>query len=180
MRNRFPLSSLAIKMLVCLAMLSVPRIALCREGQGVYLGRMLLGWDIGDLPENPTLEEQIEAGRKQLAAERETDEALDSNREVFEHFNDLAARLVAGSEQKPAFPISVHVSSTPVQNAFALPGGQIMLYEKMFDTTDNEAQLVSVMRMRYDTSCTTTSWFFGATTNTTLISMAPAACSSNR
>jgi predicted Zn-dependent protease len=37
------------------------------------------------------------------------------------------------------------VSSTPVQNAFALPGGQIMLYEKMFDSTDNEAQLVAVI-----------------------------------
>ncbi len=145
MRHEFPLSSLAIGMLLCVAMLSMPRVALCGEGQCVYLGRMLIGWDIADLPENPSIEQQIEAGRKQIAAERVIDEALDSNREVFEYYNDIVAKLVAGSDQKPAFPISVHVSSTPVQNAFAMPGGQIMLYEKMFDTTDNEAQLVSVI-----------------------------------
>jgi beta-barrel assembly-enhancing protease len=145
MRLEFPLSSFAIATLLCVAMLAMPRAALCGELQGVYLGRMLIGWDIADLPENPSMEEQIYAGRKQLAAERGIDEALDSNREVFVYFNDLVARLVAGSDQKPAFPISVHVSSTPVQDAFAMPGGQIMLYEKMFDTTDNEAQLVSVI-----------------------------------
>jgi predicted Zn-dependent protease len=137
----FP-SAIAFSLITIVA---APRDAIGRESQPVYLGRMLIGWDLEDLPENPSIAEQIDAGHKELAVEQSIDEGLDSNREVFEYFNEIAAKLLAASDQKPLFPVSIHVSSTPVQNAFALPGGQIMLYEKMFDSTDNEAQLVSVI-----------------------------------
>jgi predicted Zn-dependent protease len=136
------------KISLVLAVASVTAIAtpdLARCGHPVYLGRMHLGDDIEDLPLEPSIAQQIDAGRKQLAESAQEDSGMDSNREVFEYFNDIAAKLIAASDQKPLFPISIHVSSTPVQNAFALPGGQIMLYEKMFDTTDNEAELVSVI-----------------------------------
>ena len=136
---------LFVSFLLSIAMTLAPTAVSARDLQPVYLGRMLIGWDIEDMPENPSIEQQIEAGHKQLAVEQGIDQALDSNREVFEYFNDIAAKLLAASDQKPLFPVSIHVSSTPVLNAFALPGGQIMLYEKMFDTTDNEAQLVSVI-----------------------------------
>jgi predicted Zn-dependent protease len=33
----------------------------------------------------------------------------------------------------------------PINNAEAIPGGQIILYERMFDSTDNESQLVAVI-----------------------------------
>jgi len=120
------------------------KVALCAGGP-VYLGRMYIGSDIADLPENPTIEQQIAAGRKQVGFSRGGDNGLDSNREVFDYFNDIAAKLIAASDQKPLFPIKVHVSTFPVVNAHALPGGQIVFYEKMFDTTDNESQLVSVI-----------------------------------
>jgi predicted Zn-dependent protease len=57
----------------------------------------------------------------------------------------LHPKLLVASEQKPLFPIEVHVSSVPINNAEAIPGGQIILYERMFDTTDNESQLVAVI-----------------------------------
>lgn len=40
---------------------------------------MLVGWDIGDWPAEPTPQQQIEAGRKQIAVDREDDPALDAN-----------------------------------------------------------------------------------------------------
>ena len=106
---------------------------------------MLVGWDIGDLPAEPTVQQQIDAGRKQIAVDREDDPGLDANGEVHDYYNQIVAKLLAASDQKPPFPIEVHVSSVPISNAFAEPGGQIMLYEKMFDDTDTEAQLVSVI-----------------------------------
>ena len=124
-------------------LLAKPQPALCHDG--VYLGRMLVGWDIGDLPAEPTAQQQIDAGRKQIAIYREDDPGLDANGEVHDYYNQIVAKLLASSDQKPLFPIEVHVSSEPVSNAFAEPGGQIVLYEKMFDDTDTEAQLVSVI-----------------------------------
>jgi predicted Zn-dependent protease len=123
--------------------LIAPPSAFCHDA--VSLGRMLVGWDIADLPADPTPEQQIEAGRKQIAVLREDDSGLDSNGEVHDYFNQIVSKLLAASDQKPPFPIEVHVSSVPIRNAFAEPGGQIVLYEKMFDDTDSEAQLVSVI-----------------------------------
>jgi len=145
MRQAFSMARLAIAPLLCLAMLAMPRTALSRERQPVYLGRMFIGWDLADLPENPSVEQQIQAGRTQLAAARGVDERIDSNGEIFDYFNQIAARLIAASDQEPLFPIKVHVSSVPIVNAHAMPGGQILLYENMFDTTDDESQLVSVI-----------------------------------
>jgi predicted Zn-dependent protease len=124
--------------------IAMSNVALCAGGP-VYLGRMYIGSDLADLPENPSIEQQIAAGRKQVGFARGTDNRLDSNSEVFDYFNDIAAKLVAASDQKPLFPIKIHVSSFPVANAHALPGGQIVFYERMFDTADNESQLVSVI-----------------------------------
>ena len=106
---------------------------------------MLIGYDIGDLPKDPTPQQQIEAGRKQIEIAREDDPGLDSNAEVHDYFNQIASKLVAASDQKPLFPIEVHVSSVPLNNAEAIPGGQIILYERLFDTTDSESQLVAVI-----------------------------------
>ena len=124
---------------------ATPKFARCAASGPVYLGRMYLGSDIADLPETPTIEQQIAAGHKQVGIARGIDNGLDSNREVFDYFNEIAAKLVAASDQKPLFAIKVHVSTFPVVNAHALPGGEIVFYQNMFDTADDESQLVSVI-----------------------------------
>ncbi|HLI82035.1 MAG TPA: M48 family metallopeptidase [Candidatus Binataceae bacterium] len=134
---------MAIIVILLAGILIAPRSVFCHDE--VLLGRMLVGWDIGDLPADPTPQQQIEAGHKQIAVLREDDPGLDSNGEVHDYFNQIVSKLLATADQKPLFPIEVHVSSVPISNAFAEPGGQIVLYEKMFDDTDTEAQLVSVI-----------------------------------
>jgi hypothetical protein len=47
---------------------------------------MLIGYYIADLPANPTPQQQIEAGRKQIDVVREDDPGLDSNAEVHDYF----------------------------------------------------------------------------------------------
>jgi hypothetical protein len=86
-----------------IAVVAVTRDAIGREVQPVYLGRMLIGWDLEDLPENPSIAEQIDAGHKELAVEQSIDEGLDSNREVFEYFNEIATKLVTASDQSRSF-----------------------------------------------------------------------------
>jgi predicted Zn-dependent protease len=141
MRGRREISFAMATMLMTFAL---PKVALCASGE-VYLGRMYIGSDIADLPENPTVEQQVAAGRKQVGYARGIDGRLDSNGEVVDYFNAIAAKLIAASDQNPLFPIRIHVSTFPIVNAHALPGGQIVFYENMFDTSDNEAQLVSVI-----------------------------------
>lgn len=111
----------------------------------VYLGPMFLGYDLDDLPESPTIEQQIAAGERQVAALKERDHTLDSNRELYEYFNGIAARLVEHSEQRAPFPITIHVSKYPVANAQALPGGHIVVYERIFDWFENESELVALL-----------------------------------
>jgi len=135
-------AGLAIGVVSLFAIVATPQSAWYHDE--VRLGRMLIGYDIADLPKDPT-QQQIEAGRKQIEVAREDDPGLDSNAEVHDYFNQIASKLLAASEQKPPFPIEVHVSSVPINNAEAIPGGQIILYERMFDTTDNESQLVAVI-----------------------------------
>ncbi len=164
----------------CFLLLIAMVLALCAGGP-IFLGRMYLGSDIADLPENPTIEQQIAAGRKQVDIARGIDNGLDSNREVFDYFNDIAVKLVAASDQKPLFPIKVHVSTFPVVNAHALPGGQIVFYEKMFDTTDNEAQLVSVIAHEISHELHNDFMVFWRDYKHDMrISTVPAACWSNR
>jgi predicted Zn-dependent protease len=143
MHKTFAKIILAIAMSALIAVFALPPSALCHDA--VMLGDMLIGWDIADLPANPSIQQQIDAGKKQLVVIRDDDSGLDSNREVHDYFNEIVAKLLAASDQKPAFPIEVHVSSVPVNNAEAMPGGQIIFYERMFDTIDDESQLVSVI-----------------------------------
>jgi len=113
--------------------------------QPVTLGPLFLGYDIEDLPENPSIAQQVEAGQKQLAVIREDNPTLDSNREVVAYFNAIVAKLVAASSEPPPFPITVHVSSEPIMNAEAMPGGIILVYENLFDETQTESALAAVL-----------------------------------
>lgn len=99
---------LALAIVSLAVVLATPRTALCHDA--VALAGMLIGWDIADLPATPSIEQQIGAGRKQLAVIRDDDSGLDSNQEVYDYFNQIVAKLLAASDQKPPYPIEVHVS----------------------------------------------------------------------
>lgn len=98
-----------------------------------------------ELPENPTVAQQTAQGRKQIEKLRADDPLLDWNQEVRAYLSDIVAKLVSASGQAPPCPIEVHISSVARVNAEAMMGGQIVLFERMFDATDNESQLVSIV-----------------------------------
>jgi beta-barrel assembly-enhancing protease len=106
---------------------------------------MLLGWDIEDLPANATIEQQIEAGNKQVAAYKEEDLSLDQDRELCEYFGDIEAKLIKNYDKQPPYPIVVHVSTEPIVNAFAAPGGQMLVYGSIFDRVGTESELVAII-----------------------------------
>ena len=98
-----------------------------------------------DMPVNPTIGQQIAAGQKRLARLRAADQTLDSDDALVAYFNDLVKKLLAAQELKPPYPIIVHVSTAPELDAYASVGGQIVIYSRIFDEADNEAQLVAVV-----------------------------------
>jgi predicted Zn-dependent protease len=110
------------------------------------LGFFVLGYDLDSfLPDDPTIEQQIAAGQHQLAILKSDESSFDSNREMVEYLNAIVAKLLVTSHRNPLYPITVHFSSVPTINAQSLPGGIIVVEERMFDQTDNEAQLVGVL-----------------------------------
>lgn len=54
---------------------------------------------------------------------------------------DLGARLTRGSEQ----PFHWHVADSPVVNAFAMPGGYIVVYTGLIKATDTPEELAGVL-----------------------------------
>src|ERR1022692_4897820 len=99
MLRNLPTVTLAIAITSLVGVLAAPQPALCHDA--VMLGEMLIGWDIADLPANPSLQQQIDAGRKQLAVIKDDDSGLDSNQEVHDYLNQIEAKLLAASDQKP-------------------------------------------------------------------------------
>ncbi len=98
-----------------------------------------------DLPDNPAIEQQVEAGNKEVERLRKDDQTLDSDRDAYDYFNGLAARLLSGHQPPPPYPIVVHISTEPITNAEAWPGGQIVIYSHIFDLVDTEAELVGIL-----------------------------------
>ncbi len=109
------------------------------------LGFFILGYDLENLPADPTIAQQIAAGQHQLAILKNDEPSFDSNHEMVEYLNGIVARLVRISHREPPYPIEVHFSTIPKIDAQSLPGGQIVVEERMFDRTDTEAQLVAVL-----------------------------------
>ncbi|MGO9606844.1 MAG: M48 family metalloprotease [Candidatus Binataceae bacterium] len=98
-----------------------------------------------DLPVNPSIDQQIAAGQKRILELRESDQTLDGDSALVAYFNDLVKRLIAAQDIKPPYPIVVHVSTAPLLNAYASVGGQIIVYSRIFEEADNEAQLVAIL-----------------------------------
>jgi predicted Zn-dependent protease len=110
----------------------------------VMLDGMLLGYDL-DLPDPPSIEQEVAAGKQQVEILRKDDATLDSDREADDYFNGLAARLLKEHQPAPLYPIVVHVSTEPITNAEALPGGQIVVFSHIFDMVGTEAELAGII-----------------------------------
>ena len=98
-----------------------------------------------DLPENPTIDQQIAAGKQQLTRLEKEDQTLDRDQDFSAYMKEIVAKLLAAQEMKPPYTIEVHVSTAPVLNAYAQAGGQIVFYREIVDQTDTEAQMVAIV-----------------------------------
>jgi predicted Zn-dependent protease len=125
---------------VAILMLSASAVA----QKPVRLDGMLLGYGL-DLPDPPSIEQQIAAGKQQLEFLRQQDQTLDSQGELVEYFNGIVAQLLKNHQPQPPFPITVHVSSVWIANAEAMPGGQIVVFNNIFAPIDDEGGLVGIL-----------------------------------
>jgi predicted Zn-dependent protease len=98
-----------------------------------------------DLPENPTIDQQIAAGKQQLTRLEEEDQTLDRDQDFSAYMKEIVAKLLAAQEMKPPYTIEVHVSTAPVLNAYAQAGGQIVFYREIVEQSDTEAQMVAIV-----------------------------------
>ena len=95
--------------------------------------------------DDATIKREIIGGQHRLAALKNDEASFDSNREMVDYLNDVVAKLLAASGRRAPYPITAHYSSVPVINAQSLPGGPIVVEERMFDLTDTEAQFVAII-----------------------------------
>ena len=126
----------------CVAMMLLSASAFAQKP--VMLDGMLLGYDL-DLPDPPSIEQQIAAGKQQLEFLRQQDQTLDSQGELVDYFNGIVAQLLKNHQPQPPFPIVVHVSTVPIVNAEAMPGGQIVVFTNIFGMVDDEGGLVGIL-----------------------------------
>lgn len=141
---RFLRASLAL-MMFCLPMgLIGARAQAAAACCGYYSGPIVIDPDL-DLPANPSIEQQVAAGHKEIERIKDGDLNLDSNHDLVDYFNDLAKRLLAAQDLKPPYPVVIHVSTGPRLNAYASVGGQVVVYSRIFEQSDNEAQLVAIL-----------------------------------
>jgi predicted Zn-dependent protease len=92
-----------------------------------------------------TISREILGGQHQVAAMKNQEASFDTNREMLDYLNEVVIKLLATSNRKPPYPITVHYSSVPRVNAESLPGGPIVVEDRMFDMADTESQFVAVL-----------------------------------
>jgi predicted Zn-dependent protease len=95
--------------------------------------------------DDATIKREIIGGQHRLAALKNEEASFDSNREMVDYLNDILGKLLAVCGRKAPYPITFHYSSVPRVNAESLPGGPIVVEERMFDLADTEAQFVAVL-----------------------------------
>lgn len=69
---------------------------------------------------------------------------LYENAEITKAVNQIVARLKTGVGQTP-YDINVKIVDAPVNNAFALPGGQILLFKGLLQATETPEELAGVL-----------------------------------
>jgi predicted Zn-dependent protease len=114
------------------------------SGAAFFGGPILIDPEL-NLPADPTIEQQIAAGKQQLDKLRLGDQTLDRNTALSEYFNSLAQTLLKAQDVKPPYPIVIHVSTEPEMNAYVMAGGQMVFYSRMVEEADTESQLVAIL-----------------------------------
>ncbi len=108
-------------------------------------GPIAFGPDLSDLPTDPTLEQQVAAGRRQVELFKNIDSTLDANREFLAYVKRIVARLVEHSERRPPYPIEVHVVTKYGFPIMPFPGGQVVVSENVLGLVKNEAELAGMI-----------------------------------
>jgi predicted Zn-dependent protease len=108
-------------------------------------GPIAFGPDLSDLPTDPTLEQQVAAGRRQVELFKNIDSTLDANREFLAYVKGIVARLVEHSERRPPYPIEVHVVTKYGFPIMPFPGGQVVVSENVLGLVKNEAELAGMI-----------------------------------
>jgi len=90
-----------------------------------------------------SVEEELEVG-KSVAAQILGASKLLPNEKIQNYVN-LIGRHVASQSERPELPWSFGVIDTPSVNAFASPGGYILITKGLFDLLDTEDELAAVL-----------------------------------
>jgi len=86
------------------------------------------GHKLADLPANPTIDQQIGAGRRQVELFREkSDPMLDTDRDLHDYFDSIVQELVKHSPQRPPYPVHAHAADAWTTTVLPLAGGQIIV-----------------------------------------------------
>jgi predicted Zn-dependent protease len=67
------------------------------------------------------------------------------NNEALQQYVNLVGNAVAGNSKRATIPYQFAVLDSPVQNAFAVPGGVIFVSRALVAILDNEAELAAVL-----------------------------------
>jgi predicted Zn-dependent protease len=70
---------------------------------------------------------------------------MPSTNQKMQHYVNLVGMSVAMNSQRPDIPYRFVVVESPVQNAFACPGGIIFVTSTLMQTLQNEAQLAGIL-----------------------------------
>ena len=67
------------------------------------------------------------------------------NKEALQKYVNLVGNTLARNSKRPTIPYQFVVLDSPVQNAFAAPGGVIFISRALLDVLGNEAELAAVL-----------------------------------
>lgn len=88
-------------------------------------------------------EKEIEFGKLYTPSSLDEFEGLYPEKEVQEYINDLGLKVAKVAERK--LPYRFYLVNSDIVNAFALPGGPVVITRGLFLMLENESQLVGVI-----------------------------------
>ncbi|MCU0441774.1 MAG: M48 family metallopeptidase [Bacteroidia bacterium] len=106
----------------------------------VMVGLYLWGvpWIADKVAQQVPVEYEVDLG-KSIASQITTNKTIDSNRtEAINHFFEQL-------KLETTYPVAITVIKSPVVNAFALPGGQIVVYDSMLVTLQKPEELAALL-----------------------------------
>lgn len=88
-----------------------------------------------------SVKDEVDLGNK-LAARMPQ---INSSSSAWQPYVEAVGKRVAGYASRKDIPYTFHVIADPVENAFALPGGHIIIYEGLLQRMRSEAELAAVL-----------------------------------